>query len=137
MQGAQGLRTMEVLYKFLRFGLVGAAASLLYAVLAYGFIEGSVLPPTLASAAAYSLAIPFSFIAQKFFTFKARGDFKLELPRFLATQAVGLLIATVIMAFIEKSSYEPLWGITAVVIAVPLLNFLLMNNYVFKKESLN
>lgn len=126
-----------LVFKLFRFGLTGAVCSLLYAVLAHSFIKIGGLDPVFSSTAAYGLTIPVSFIGQKYFTFRARGKLGSELQGFILLHAAGLMVATALMATVESTSYDPLFGILAVMIAVPLLSFLLMNTYVFKKSESN
>ena len=125
------------IYKLCRFGLTGAICSLLYAVWAHAFIQFAGLDSVLSSALAYGLTVPVSFIGQKYFTFKARGKLRSELAGFFFTHGLGLLLAIVIMAAMELTPFDPVIGILAVMIAVPLISFVLMNTYVFKKPELN
>ena len=127
----------RLIYKLFRFGLTGAVCSLLYAVLAHALIKVGGLDPILSSAVAYSLTIPVSFVGQKYFTFRTQGKLKSEFRGFIFTHGLGLLLATAIMAAIELTPFDPLFGILAVMISVPLLSFFLMNTYVFKKPKLS
>ena len=121
--------------RLFRFGLVGGTASLLYAVVAYGLIKSGV-SNVLSSVFAYAVAIPVSFAGQKYFTFNADGKVPVELSLFLVTQAIGLVLAALIMGVAEQMfSGSPIPAIVCVVIAIPILNFIIMTYVIFPAKN--
>lgn len=117
--------------RLIRFGLVGGLASLIYALVTYALMSKSIAP-VWASVIAYAVAIPVSFLGQKYFTFDARGRVPVELSLFLITQGIGLVAAAAIMAVLSS---HPLFGIIAVVIAIPLMNFIAMTYFIFPAKA--
>lgn len=117
--------------RLVRFGIVGGLASLIYAVVTYALITNA-MSPVWASVVAYAIAIPVSFLGQKYFTFDARGRVPVELSLFVITQAIGLLAAAAIMMLFAA---KPIMGILAVVIAIPLMNFVAMTYFIFPAKA--
>ena len=122
------------LLRLLRFGVVGLSSSLLYALLAsllLHFHAGLLL----AHCTAYALAIPFSYFAQRGFTFRSRHSHMVSFPRFVLTNAVSFLLSTGIVAAATALQLMAAVAIAAVVIIVPLLNYLCMNAWVFPDRT--
>lgn len=121
--------------RLFRFAVVGGAASLIYAVIAYALIKSG-MGNIIASVIAYAVAIPVSFAGQKYFTFNAAGKVPVELSLFLITQACGLILAAVIMGLADHlfgGSAVP--AILCVVIAIPIINFVIMTYVIFPAKN--
>ena len=124
-----------LIHRLIRFGCVGGTASLVYAVLVWLLVSNGLTSPTTASIIAYLVAIPVSFLGQKFFTFRAKGKVKTEFGFFLANHAFGLLLSTGIMGMIQTAGLDIKLGIAIVVIAVPIVSYLFMNFLVFPART--
>ena len=123
--------------RLIRFGLVGGLASLIYAVVTYALISKSIAP-VWGSVIAYAIAIPVSFLGQKYFTFDAQGRVPVELSLFVITQAIGLILAAVIMSICTNLwPTKPLIGIGFVVTAIPIMSYFSMRYLVFPKLKPN
>jgi putative flippase GtrA len=118
--------------KLLRFGLVGIAATAIYAVLALagGAVLG--LGAVAASIAAYGIAGLFSYLAQKRLTFRSDGDHAREAPRFGLLALAGWAIAAGAPALLTGQLGLPaVVPIAVTCVLVPVVNFLAMDRLVF------
>jgi putative flippase GtrA len=68
-----------------RFLITGVGANLLFLLLSYAFVRGSVAP-FWASMAAYAIAFVVSYLAQRNWTFEARHRHARSLPRYFVLQ---------------------------------------------------
>jgi len=122
--------------RIVRFAITGGIASGVYAIIAIVAVDMMGMSGLGASALAYLVAIPVSFIGQKFWTFRASGTLRRELPGFLAVQAVNLVAAAVIMALlVDVLKLDRIVGVGAVVIAIPAMTYLLLSRKVFKERN--
>ena len=124
-----------LLLKLARFGSVGVAATLIYAVLAAGFgVLGIGATPS--SVLAYALAAVFSHFGHKRITFRSAGAHAVELPKFAAASVLGLGVAALAPIILTDRLHLPRAApILATCIGVPLLNFLILDQLVFKRRS--
>lgn len=118
--------------RFIRFGLVGALATGTYAVAVLALVRWPGLGPTMASVVAYIIATPVSYFGQRNFTFASEGSLHRELPRFLVVQVINLAAAAVVMWIVsEQLGADPAIGVVAVVMVIPLMTYILLNQSVF------
>lgn len=118
------------LLKLMRFGAVGLSSSLLYGLIASALIHAHV-GLVVAHCIAYALAIPFSYFAQRGFTFHSSRPHVTSFPRFLLTNAVSFLLSTGIVAMSTALQIPAAAAIAAVIVFVPLINYLFLNAWVF------
>jgi putative flippase GtrA len=122
----------------MRFGLVGIAATAIYAALAIVFMnrEWVGLTAVPASLAAYAAAALFSYLAHKSVTFMSDGRHRTEAPRFLLLAATGLAVAYIAPALLTGIFGLP--GIVPVLVTcilVPALNLLVLDRWVFAERK--
>jgi putative flippase GtrA len=77
----------------LAFLVVGGTATVCYVALAGG-LHFLGLSPATSSAAAYSLCIPPTYLAQRRYTFRSAQAHSVGLIRFVGTQGAGMLVAS-------------------------------------------
>jgi putative flippase GtrA len=129
-------RAWPSIRRLVTFGAVGGIATIVYAVLAWGFSARFAVPPTTASVLAYALAGIFSYAAHKSLTFRSLRLHRVEAPRFVAASLLGLTLATVLPAMLTDGLHlDRGIAILAVCIAVPALNFLLLDRYVYAQRT--
>jgi putative flippase GtrA len=122
-----------------RFGLVGIAATILYAALVAVFTKSERigLTPIQASLAAYAAATLFSYLAHKYVTFVSGGSHQTEAPRFLVLAATGLAIAYGAPALLTVKLGLPLIiPVVVTCLLVPAVNFFVLDRWVFAERSL-
>jgi putative flippase GtrA len=122
----------------MRFGLVGIAATALYAALAIVLMnrEWAGLTAVQASLAAYTAAALFSYIAHKSVTFMSHGRHRTEAPRFLLLTTTGLAAAYIAPALLTGMLGLP--GIVSVLVTcilIPVLNLLVLHRWVFAERN--
>lgn len=117
-----------------RFGLVGIAATLLYAALVAVFSKSEWLglTPIHASLGAYAAATLFSYLAHKSVTFVSGRSHRTEAPRFLLLAATGLAIAYGAPALLTVKLGLPLIiPVLITCLLVPGINFFVLDRWVF------
>lgn len=115
-----------------RFAAVGLLSTAVYAVLAL-LLSGPwiAFPQVAASAAAYATATVFSYLAQKFVTFRSPGAHRQQAPRFAAAAVLGFAVATIIPAVTAALGAPVLVPVALTCVLVPVLSFLLLSRWVF------
>lgn len=116
--------------KLARFAAVGASSSLLYGLLVSALLrvhDGLIA----VHCVAYALAIPYSYFAQRGFTFRSSRSHAVSFPRFLVTNILSFLLSTGIVAIASTLQAAPAIAVAVVIIVVPLINFLCLNSWVF------
>ena len=121
--------------RIMRFAVVGGAATLTYAgsalILSYGPVS-AILPAVAASFLAYLIAMPVSYFGHKRLTFDSHGDHVLEVPRFLASAALGIAIACLLpLIVVDGLDLAPAVSIVLACILVPATNYVALERWVF------
>jgi putative flippase GtrA len=131
----QQLQRFDFIYKPFRFSLVGVLATACYFII--GFILNVFVldNPLLVHFISYGTCIPLSYYLQQGFTFKYNGDHKSALFKFILVNIAGLLIGAIIVSFIENLGYHSLWGTGIICVAIPVINYLMFDLWVFKKKK--
>jgi putative flippase GtrA len=120
--------------KLARFAAVGLSSSLLYGLLVSGLLrmhDGLITVHCIA----YALAIPYSYFAQRGFTFRSSRSHVVSFPRFLLTNMLSFLLSTGIVAMAAALQLAPAIAVAAVIIIVPLINYLCLNLWVFPDRT--
>lgn len=84
--------------KFIKFAVIGGAATLLQFLFLGLFVEVIGLAPTFASASSYACAAVFNYFANYYFTFGSNTSHKRTLPKFVVTVAIGMTLSTTLFA---------------------------------------
>jgi len=125
-----------LIFKLIRFGIVGLSAVIIYAIAAYLLTSKGGIKPVLASPIAYLIAIPVSFFGQKYFTFASKGKAKTEASFFIILQLCSLAIATGLTAFTtEVLGWHSNWAIVVVCLILPPASYFIMSLYIFTNPS--
>lgn len=119
--------------RWMRFGLVGGAATLCYALLGLLFVNAWGMPLLPGNGLAYLLSFAVSYLGQSLWTFQARGGHRAMLPRFAATQAVGLGLNSCIVWLLVRFGLEYELAMPAAVVLVPVFVYLLCKYWVFRR----
>jgi putative flippase GtrA len=121
-----------------RFGLVGIAATLTYAVLATIFMKWDRIEftPVQASLAAYAAATVFSYLAHKYVTFMSSGSHRSEGPRFLLLTSAGFAVAYAVPALLTgKLGLPPAVPVLVTCVLIPAFNLLVLDRWVFAERK--
>ena len=125
--------------RIVRFGTVGIAATLTYAasafILSYG-PPSALLSAAAASFVAYVIAMPVSYLGHKHLTFGSHGAHILEAPRFLASAVLGIGISCLLpLIVVDGLALAPAVSIILACILVPVINFVVLESWVFASEE--
>ena len=124
--------------RWVRFGIVGGSASVTYALLGLFLVNICALPALAGNALAYVLSFIVSYLGQCLWTFRAAGAevgaacHRVMLPRFAATQAVGLGFNTAIVWVLMLLGLRYELAMPIALLTVPVLVYVLCKYWVFK-----
>jgi putative flippase GtrA len=120
-----------------RFGLVGAAATLAYLAVAIGLTEsGTIISAEIASSCGIVVGILVSYFGHHRITFGLRSDHPRYLPRFLLTQlCLTILFAAFVHIGSNRLGLNPTLVFIMVAVAWPICSFVLFNTWVFRRRS--
>lgn len=127
--------------RWVRFGIVGGAASVSYFLLGLLFVSMLGLPTLVGNALAYALSFIVSYLGQCLWTFRAAdagagiATHRTMLPRFAATQAVGLCCNSAIVWLLMQVGVLYAWAMPIAVLLVPVIVYALCKVWVFKKQA--
>lgn len=127
--------------RWVRFGIVGGAASVSYFLLGLLFVSVLGLPTLAGNALAYALSFIVSYLGQCLWTFRAAdagagiATHRTMLPRFAATQAVGLCCNSAIVWLLMQVGVPYAWAMPVAVLLVPVMVYILCKVWVFKKQA--
>ncbi len=119
--------------RWIRFGLVGGAATLCYALLGLLFVNAWAMPLLAGNGLAYLISFAVSYLGQSFWTFQAGGGHRAMLPRFAATQAVGLGLNSCIVWLLVRFGLGYELAMPVAVALVPVFVYLLCKYWVFRR----
>ena len=123
--------------KAARFALVGGISTLAYGVFTLGAVQRLALSPLVATIFGYLLAIPLNYLLQRLFTFRSTTAMRHELPRFLVVHGLNMAGSFAIMLLVvEVMHADYRWGVIATMTAVPVLVFVAMDAWVFRRMPL-
>lgn len=117
-----------------KFGLVGGISALVYAVSLFFLVKNFDMGSMQSSAVAYVIAIPASFVGQKYFTFKSPESIWRELPAFLALQAINLFSAMLVTyTVVDVLGLNHFVGVLAVIMTIAIISYCSMALSIFRK----
>ena len=120
--------------RFVRFAMVGGATTLFYGVMAWVFVEHAGMAPVPASVLAYLCAAPLNFLLQRGFAFRSENRMQRDLPRYLLVHAGNIIASAVVMHVVVSVLHAGyLYGVVATMTFVPVVVFLLLDRWVFKR----
>lgn len=121
----------------LRYCLVGASVATMYSTLVVLLVDGlNFTVPFLASATAFIVTVPLSFVAQKRFTFRNTDVDPRQLRRFVAMALTSFLLAVGSMHLVTHTLHlSYLWGILITWILIPAVNLIINSLWVFGSDA--
>jgi putative flippase GtrA len=122
----------ELVGRLVRFGAVGGASTVLFAILTWLLVERGGMHPVLATVLAYLLLLAPNFVAHKYFTFGSKGEVASESGKFLVVHGLNISLSAGGMALISHAQLDYRLGIAFSSVAVPIIVFIVMNFWVFR-----
>ena len=118
--------------RFVRFGFVGVANAVVFAAATSLYVSGFGLGSKAASFLGYCTTVPFAFLAQRSFAFRARGVPTIQFVRFGITHVLGMLVSVLAMGVaVDRLGLHFSVGIAVAIIVVPIATFITLDNWVF------
>jgi len=122
--------------QLLRFGIVGAGATLTHLTVLSAGVELLRLSPVAANALAFCSALGVSYSGQSIWVFRVAGHGQTQVRRFLVSAVGGLLANAGLMALITGPlGWHYLAGFAAVTTLVPFGTFLANKFWVFARSG--
>lgn len=121
--------------RWVRFGLVGVAATLTYYLLGILFVNILRLPIIAGNTAAFVISFGVSYLGQKAFTFQSRGNAIDQLWKFAAAQGIGLGLNTGIVEAGTRLGLSYAIAMLPAIILVPPVVYLLCKFWVFRRKK--
>lgn len=119
--------------KLARFALVGISSSAVYAAVVLLSTRYLSFDARIASAIGYLIALPFNFVLNREYTFLSTGRISNEAVRFAILHATNMFISVGLMHVTTViAGWSVFVGIIVVVLAIPLIQFLLLERWVFQ-----
>lgn len=124
----------ERMARVLRFGVVGVSATLVYYLTALASVQAG-LGTEAAHFVAFAVSIVFSYIGQKIFTFRVKGEHKRSVSRFVLATAVIAGIQFLLLLWLKALAVP-----TAVLFAIssvyyPIASFIIHSLWTFRRRK--
>lgn len=117
--------------RLVRFGIVGLCATMAYYLLGLLFVPVFGLPVLAGNSLAYALSFIISYLGQACWTFGANGSHWSQLPRFAATQGVGLLLNSGIVEICTRIGLSYELAMIPAIVLVPVMVYIICRLWVF------
>lgn len=121
--------------RWIRFGMVGGAATLSYFLLGLLFVNIMALPLLLGNGAAYVISFFVSYAGQSRWTFQAKDKDSAMLPRFALAQAIGLGINSCIIEICNYLGLIYELSMAIAIVVVPVFVYLICKYWVFRPKD--
>ena len=118
--------------RWIRFCLVGGAASLTYYFCGLFFVSLLGLAVLAGNALAFLAGFVVSYLGQALWTFQAGGRHRSMLPRFAATQALGLGLNSALIWLLVRAGVSYELAMWAAIAAVPVAVYFICKLWVFR-----
>lgn len=122
--------------KGIRFGLVGAASGVIFALVTSLFASGFGWDGKAASVIGYVASIPLNFLGNRSFSFRSTGNLRAELLRFVLVHGFNIMVTvSALGAAVDILGLHYLFGVVFAIVLVPGATFLAMNFWVFARKD--
>lgn len=126
--------------RWIRFGMVGGAATLTYVLLGLLFVNLWGMHVLMGNALAYALSFIVSYLGQSLWTFGTASSASglshwTRLARFAAAQALGLGLNSAIIWLLMRLSLTYEVAMPVAVLLVPVMVYLLCKYWVFRQSA--
>ena len=121
-------------WQVLRFGLVGAAASLTYLLSSIALL-GLGFAPFAVNLAAFAFSLTLSYLGQYYFTYRAAGAHRMLSVRYAGSTAVLIAVCTALHWGLLQLLFDPRLASLAVTLTYPVLSFLFNHGWVYRRGA--
>lgn len=130
------LTAREFQRQVMRYGVVGATATITHILLVLAMVERGGLNALPATVLSFLIAFNISYFGARAWAFEAKGQHRDHLPRYFATAILGLALNAGIIGILHTVlglDYRLALGV--VVVSVPAITFLLSRYWVFRERT--
>ena len=121
--------------EMMRFGTVGAGATLVHLIVAWIANRVGGIPPFAANACGFAAAFSASYLGHFYWTFGRQGGHARYLPRFVIVAGFGYAVSNLIIWGVTKSAGYPFEASLGVIlVAVPASTWLMSRIWAFRTE---
>ncbi len=125
-------RWLAFVKKVIKFGVVGLTATAVHAAVVIILVERHNLDPKVATALAFATAFLVSYVGSKQWVFVANKADRLLLLRFLSVALISFFLSLSGMYWVvDILNKDYLWGVFISCVLVPMVTFLMHNNWTF------
>ena len=121
-------------WQILRFGVVGAAASLTYLISSI-MLLGLGFAPVAVNLAAFAISLVLSYLGQYYFTYRAAGAHRMLSARYAVSTAILIAVCTALHWGLLQLSLDPRLASLAVTATYPVLSFILNHGWVYSRGA--
>ncbi|MDH3768897.1 MAG: GtrA family protein [Gammaproteobacteria bacterium] len=126
---------MGFFQSLIRYLLVGGALTVTYILLTIAIIELLQWPALLSSISAFALNLPISYLGHRYGTFQAEGSHRLQARRFTLAMTVSFTVSTIsIVVIVNVMSKHYALALLATAVLVPMINFVVLKQWVFASD---
>lgn len=130
---ANAWRRRLLAQRWARFTLVGGLATASYFLLGLLFVNLLSFPMLVGNALAYALSFIVSYLGQCLWTFEAGHDHMAMLPKFAATQLIGLGINSCIVEICSRLGIIYMFSMVVAIAITPVFVYFICKYWVFRK----
>ena len=123
----------ETLGQLVRFGIVGLSLAALYSAI-YWYLATYVMPPVLAVAIAFAVAVSIGFVLHSRWSFRGHGkseDRRMKI-KFFIVQGSGFVLNEIFTWVLTGPMHGPTWWpLVPAILVTPLATYLFNRQWVF------
>lgn len=123
--------------RWIRFGVIGTAATVSYFALGILFVDLLHMPVLIGNGLAYIISFAVSYAGQSRWTFRARDSDTRMLPKFAIAQAIGFCLNSFIIGVAVKWGFSYIISMLLAVAIVPVVVYFICKFWVFKRREEN
>jgi putative flippase GtrA len=130
------LALLEKYRKLLGFVTFGGLAGLVYAVILVMSVDILGIPTFIGSIIAFALAIPVSYLGNRWVTYRSNNVLASEAARFIVVQVINLVLTSAVVHFVMERFALPTYvGIAVAFLAAPIISFILFEMWVYRQRQ--
>lgn len=120
--------------RVLRFAVLGAASTVLYAGIVWFGTSVLHIPPLLMNVIGYLAVLPINFVLHRNFTFIVRSAAAGQVQRFLIVHSFNIMTSSLVYVIADLFNAPTAVAIIGVCFVVPACQFLALDQWVFRRE---
>jgi putative flippase GtrA len=122
--------------RIIRFGIIGLLSGLTFIAVVFLAVLFANINPKIASTIGYFASLPVNFVGNKYFSFQSNNSIRQDVSRFGVVHVFNAALSFLIMGLmVDLLHYTYQYGVVATVVCIPVLNFIVLNYWVFKRKT--